>query len=440
MTELDEAAPASEGVDDVSSVPRSAADGSPPVDSFNPADPALHADPYPAYRTLRDRYPVMRGPLGVFLVSRYEDCETLLRDRRMGKDFANSKFFQQIMGDAGDEPPPFLGLGLDDWDAKLFMLTDPPEHTRLRALVSQAFTPATVTALNDAVTGIVDDLLSGVPDRFDLMERLAAPMPIRVLSTMLAIPAEDEHRFTAWSAEIAGLLDLDVALPPEAAEARRTAVAECTGYFVELAQRRGDSRDDDLISRLVRARDEEGALTTQEIAATCVLLVVAAQETFSNLLGNAVILLSRHPEVFSRLAEEPAVMDRVLEEILRLEPPAHQVGRIALERIELHGQVIEPGDAVILLVASANRDERVISDPDVFDIDREDRTHLSFGRGIHYCLGAPLATMMAKEAFIGLTKRFSSVRRTEETVTYKPGMGLRGPAALPVAVRKRGPQ
>lgn len=407
------------------------------ISAPNMTDPAIHADPYPLYRTLRDEYPVLRGPLGAWLISRYEDCEFLLRDRRMGKDFANSTFFQQIMGEAGAEPPPFLGLGLDGFDAKLFMLTDPPEHTRLRGLVSQAFTPAVITALRPAVTAVVDELLNELPERFDLMERLGAPMPIRVLGTMLGIPAEDQPRFTEWSAEVAGLLDLDVDLPPEAAKARRAAVAECTTYFLDLAQKRSGGDGDDLISELVRARDEGGRLTTEEIAATCVLLVVAAQETFSNLLGNSAIIFARHPQAFTRLAEDPAVMDATLDEILRMEPPAHQVGRIALEQIELHGQRIQRGDAVILLVASANRDERVFPDADTFNIHRRGRGHLSFSRGIHYCLGAPLATMMAKEALSGLTACVVSMQMTEPTVTYKPGMGLRGPLRLPLRVERR---
>lgn len=405
--------------------------------TFNLADPTLQADPYPAYRILRDEFPVLRGPLGAWLVSRYEDCEMLLRDRRMGKDFASSKFFEQVMGAAGDEPPPFLGLGLDDWDAKLFMLTDPPEHTRLRGLVSQAFTPAIITALSGKTAAIVEDLLGELPERFDIMERLATPMPIRVLGTMLGIPAEDQAQFTEWSAEIAGLLDLDVELSPEVARARREAVAACTTYFVDLATLRATSAADDLISTLVRARDEDGALTTQEIAATCVLLVVAAQETFSNLLGNAAILFSRHPHAFSRLVAEPETMDVTLDEILRMEPPAHQVGRIALQEVELHGRLIEPGDAVILLVAAANRDERVFTAPDTFDINRGGRGHLSFSRGIHYCLGAPLALMMAKEAMLGLTARLTAMELADEKITYKPGMGLRGPARLPLVGAKR---
>ncbi|MFG2723184.1 cytochrome P450 [Streptomyces sp. NPDC048416] len=420
---------------EIETAPISGDEGGHPA--FSLADPALQADPYPAYRVLRDEFPVLRGPLGAWLVSRYEDCEMLLRDRRMGKDFANSKFFEQVMAAAGDEPPPFLGLGLDDWDAKLFMLTDPPEHTRLRGLVSQAFTPATITALRASVAAIVADLLGDLPERFDIMERLATPMPIRVLGTMLGIPAEDQAQFTEWSAEIAGLLDLDVELSPEAAKARRAAVAACTTYFVELATRRATSDGDDVISTLVRARDEGSALTTQEIAATCVLLVVAAQETFSNLLGNAAIIFARHPGAYTRLCAEPETLDATLDEILRMEPAAHQVGRIALQDVELHGRHIEQGDAVILLVAAANRDERAFTDPDTFDIDRTGRGHLSFSRGIHYCLGAPLALMMAREALLGLTARLTAMQLAEDTITYKPGMGLRGPARLPLVVEKR---
>ncbi|WP_045704573.1 cytochrome P450 [Streptomyces rubellomurinus] len=403
---------------------------------FNPADPALQANPYPAYRLLRDAFPALQGPHNVWLISRYEDVEALLRDRRLGKDFSNSTFFEQITGAEGDDPLPFLGV--DDLDAKLFMLTDPPEHTRLRGLVAQAFTPATITALRESVAEIVDELLGELPERFDIMDRLATPLPIRVLGTMLGIPEEDRERFTLWTREIAALLDFDTVLTPEQSKARRVAVAECTGYFVELATRRDGTEGDDIVSQLVRARDEGSALTTHEIAASCLLIVVAAQETFSNLIGNAALVFARHPEALAHLADDPKTTDATINEILRLEPPAHQVGRIALEEVELHGKTIKPGEAVILMVGSANRDERVFTDPDTFLLDREGPGHLSYSRGIHYCLGGPLATMMAREALLGLATRITSLELADKDVTFKPGStGLRGPAQLPLVVTKR---
>ncbi|QKW07491.1 cytochrome P450 [Streptomyces sp. NA04227] len=422
------------------SAPEVPADGPAPGGvSFDPTDPGLQQNPYPAYAFLRENLPVMRGPLGVWMVSRYEDCEALLRDRRMGKDFANSKFFEQIMG-SSEELPPFLGFGLDDFDAKMFLLTDPPEHTKLRGLVSQAFTPAIINAMRPRIASIVDELLGELPAEFDLMERLATPMPIRVLGSMLGIPEADQEQFTSWSVQIAGMLDLDVELPPEVAATRRAATGACTTYFLELAERRAaeGGQGEDLISHLVRARDEGSALSTQEIAATCVLLVVAAQETFSNLIGNSGMVFARHPEAFTGLAADPDSIDGVINEIMRLEPPAHQVGRIALEKFDLHGEVFEPGDAVILLVAAANRDERAFPEPDTFRADRDGRPNLSFGRGIHYCLGAPLANLMAREALTGLTRRITSVQLTQETIDFKPGLGLRGPAKLPVRVERRG--
>lgn len=405
---------------------------------FDPTDPSFRADPYPVYRELRENHPAVRGPLGAWAVSRYEDCDLLLRDRRMGKDLGNSEYFARAAGDTEAEEAPFLGLGIDGWDSQLFKLLDPPDHTKLRALVSQAFTPAVIDGLKDSTAAVVDELLGELPDRFDVMERLGAPLPIRVLGDMLSIPSEDHEIFVQWSTEIAHILELGAEPSEDVAIRCQKAVAECTAYFVELLEKRASAGGDDLLSRLARARDlAEGGLTLHQIAAVCVLLVVPGLDTFSNLMGNAAVLFARHPEVLPRLAAEPESADAVLDEILRLEPPTHASWRVALEPVEMHGQTIEPGDVVLLLIAAANRDERVFESPETFALGGNSRKHLSFGRGIHYCAGDLLSRLMAKEAFKGLARRIAGLSLVDEQVDYKPGIWLRGPSRLPVVVEHR---
>ncbi|MER6997785.1 cytochrome P450 [Streptomyces sp. NPDC000410] len=405
---------------------------------FDPADPEFRRDPYPVYRKLRDDHPVLRGPLGAWVVSRYKDTEVLLRDRRLGKDLSSTQFFAQAAGAEGEEPPPFLGLGMDGWDSNLFKLLDPPEHTRLRNLVAAPFTPSAVENLIKSVTVVVDELLDELPERFDVMDLLAMPLPVRVLGDMMGIPREDQELFTAWSSEIARILELGAEPPQDLAEACQKAVAQCTEYFVKVLQEREQGDGDDLISKLARSPKEiADDLTVHQIAAVCVLLIVPGLDTFSNLIGNAVALLAEHPEALTRLAEDPALADDVVDEVLRLEPPTHASWRVATEPIELHGETIQPGDVVLLMLAAANRDERVFPDPDSFTLGAHGRKHLSFGRGIHYCLGDNLSKLMAKEALIGLAKRAATLTLEDDEVALKPGIWLRGPSRLPVVVERR---
>ncbi|MFD0384179.1 cytochrome P450 [Streptomyces stramineus] len=283
----------------------------------------------------------------------------------------------------------------------------------------------------------VDELLDGLPERFDVMDLLGAPLPIRVLGDMMGIPREDHEVFTRWSTEIAHILELGAEPSEDVAIACQKAVTECTDYFTDLLEKRGDQGEDDLLSQLARARDFGEGLTIRHIAAVCVLLVVPGLDTFANLVGNAAVLFARHPEVLPGLAAEPETADAVLDEILRLEPPTHASWRVAIEPLELHGHEIKKGDVVLLLLAAANRDERVFPDPEIFNPGAHSRKHLSFGRGIHYCVGDMLSRLMAKEAFNGLARRVTSLKLEDEEVAYKPGIWLRGPARLPVLAERR---
>ena len=403
---------------------------------FDPTDPGFRADPYPTYRRLRAAGPVHRGFLGLRTVVRYEECAALLRDPRLGKDFRKSKFYDVVMAASDGNPPPFLGFGVEG-GATPFVLTDPPEHTRLRALVGAPFTPSLVRGMTGWVERTVDELLDAVPDEFDLVPALADPLPVRLLGKLLAVPEQDFAQFTEWNHEMAGVLDLDLNIPPEIAARRRSAIAECTGYFLELANRRVTAPGDDLVSGLVHAREGDDGLTPHEVAATCALLMTAAAETTANLVASGVLVFSRHPDAYARLVADPGLAAGAVEEMLRYEPPAQETGRIALEDIRIGDAVIEAGEPILVMMGCANRDERRFPDGDRFVIDRNDKGHLAFGLGIHYCLGAPLARLMAETVFRAVAHRFPAIEVTVPSPRYKDGFGLRGPAELPVAVTRR---
>ncbi|MFH8367328.1 cytochrome P450 [Streptomyces sp. NPDC018031] len=401
---------------------------------FDPTDPAFRADPAPVYRLLRDTAPVLDAAPGLWVVSRHADCERLLRDRRLGKNLAGSRMAAEATG-AATEDPSFLGVGLEGWDAKLFDLLDPPGHTRLRGLVAGSFTPAVIAALEESTAAFAGAALDALPAAFEVMEHLAAPLAARVIGDLLGIPRSDQARFQQWSSAIARILEPGAAPPEEQAAACRRSLAECTGYFVGLLETR-TGHGTDLISQLARSRTLHDEFTAHQLAAICVLLVVPGLDTFANFLGNAVEACTRWPEPLRAVAAEPERTDDVVDELVRLASPTQASWRVALEPVEVHGRTFAAGDVVLLLLGSANRDERVFADPDDFRLDRPRREHLAFGRGIHYCVGDKLSRMMAAAALRALAERYGGLRLTAAAVP-KPGVWSRGPARLPVAAEPR---
>ncbi|MBH5334450.1 cytochrome P450 [Streptomyces pactum] len=372
---------------------------------------------------------------GTWLVSRYADCEPLLRDRRMGKNLGSSRMAAEATGAAAAEDPSFLGVGLEGWDAKLFELLDPPGHTRLRSLVAGSFTPAVIATLRDAAARFTAELLDAAPDRFEIMEGLAAPLAARVIGDLLGIPREDRSRFQSSVARIARILEPGAAPPPEQAARCREALAECTTYFVHLLEMR-TGHGDDLISRLARSRELDDEFTRHQLAAICVLLVVPGLDTFAGIVGNTVELCARRPGLLPALAAAPDSADALVDEVVRLASPTQASWRVALEPVELHGVTIEAGDVVLLLLGSANRDERVFEDPDSVRLDRPARRHLAFGRGIHYCVGDVLSRMMLTEVLLAMAGRFTGVALAGDPVP-KPSLWSHAFARLPVALTRR---
>ncbi len=392
-------------------------------------DPVSRADPYPLYRRLRERGPVQLPTANLTVLSTYHACDEVLRHPSSSSDRLNSTIAQQQIAD-GATPRPLGPPG--------FLFLDPPDHTRLRRLVSKAFAPKIVNALRPDVTELVDGLLDQVAERdqFDVVADLAYPLPVAVICRLLGVPLADEPKFSHASALLAQALDPFVISDddrPAIISERMRAGRWLREYLHGLVEQRRLCPDDDLMSRLIAVEESGDQLTEDEIVSTCSLLLIAGHETTVNLIANAVLALLCAPGQWSALAFDAGRASAVIEETLRYDPPVQLLGRIALQDISIGDTAIVKGDSMMLLVAAAHRDPAEFDRPDVFDPDRDAFRHLAFGRGPHFCLGAPLARLEGGVALSAVTARFPSARLGGEP-QYKPNVTLRGLAALPVSI------
>ena len=365
----------------------------------------VRANPYPLYRQLREQDPVHRLRLiGAWVLTRYDDVDALLRDHRR---FANE------------------GRDFGYLDFVTLLALDPPDHTRLRSLVSQAFASRTVSDLESRIQRIVDGLLDAVADqeRLDLMKALAHPLPLIVIAEMLGVPARDIDRFEAWSKDLA--LITEPGLRVRQIRRARKASDELFEYFEGIIeQRRRDPRDD-LISTLLAAEEAGDRLTRDEMLATLLLLLVAGNETTRNLIGNGTLALLKNPDQLQRLAADPSLLTSAIDELLRYDSPVQLSGRIAREDTTIGGKRIRAGQRVVGVLGAANRDPAVFANPDTLDIGRRDQSHLAFGRGIHHCLGSSLAVLEGRIAFASILERFAAMRLVAEP-RYRNQLALRG--------------
>jgi cytochrome P450 len=391
---------------------------------FNPLDPAFRIDPYPLYARMLREAPVYPSPLGSIVLSRYADCEGVLKNQKLwSADFRNAA---NNVGLGAD----FDVLGVD----RPFLFLDPPDHTRLRRLVQKAFTPRVVEELRPRVQQLVDGMLDEAEEKgsLEVIEDLAYPLPVIVISEMLGVPPEDHVQFRVWSASLAKSLDPANSLTPGGGAELRAVLLEFDAYFRGLiAKRRAEPRDD-LLTALIAAEDEGDKLTEGELLATARLILVAGHETTVNLIANGILQLLRHPDQLAMLRENPDLAVSATEEVLRFDPPVQLTGRIAMDDTEFDGVAVPKGHSVVCLIGAANRDPAQFERPGAFDITRNDDRHLAFGFGIHYCLGAPLARIEGQIALSTDARRFPDLHLLSDEVEYKPNIVLRGLAALPV--------
>jgi cytochrome P450 len=392
-------------------------------------DPANRADPYAVYKQFRDRGPMHLPEANLTVFSAYRDCDEALRHPSSSSDRLKSTVAQRLLADGATArpmgPPGFLFL-------------DPPDHTRLRKLVSKAFVPKVVNELQPDITELVDGLLDRIAERgrFDVVSDLAYPLPVAVICRLLGVPLEDEPGFSHASALLAQALDPFFTItgePSQGMEERIQAGQWLRGYLHELIGQRRSQPGDDLMSRLIAVEESGDQLTEDEIVSTCSLLLIAGHETTVNLIANAILAMLHHPRQWAALGADADRAQAVIEETLRYDPPVQLVARIAADDMTIGDTTVVKGDSMMLLLAAAQRDPAEFERPETFDPDRNAFRHLAFGRGLHYCLGAPLARLEAAVALSAVTARFPEARLDGEPV-YKQNVTLRGLSTLSVAV------
>jgi cytochrome P450 len=388
------------------------------------ADPATLPDPYPVLTGLREASPFAEFDGALVVVGRHADCAAVLRHPNASSQRGTS-LLAPVTQRRARERPSFLSL-------------DPPDHTRLRRLVSKAFTPRTIARLEPRIRAITSELLTAAAaaGQLEVVSQLAYPLPVRIISEMLGVPIEDHPRFAGWSARLAHSLQPGFGLAPEQAQARAdgadVASAEFAVYFRELIAVRRARPQPDLLSALISAEDSGDQLTEDELIATCVLLLVAGHETTVGLISNAILALLRHPDQFELLREHPELAAGAVEETLRYDAPVQLTGRVARGGMEIGAVTARDRALVMLLLAAAGRDPAAFPDPDRFDIRRGAANHLAFGAGLHFCLGAPLARLEATIALGELARRVVAPELAPDGLSYKPNLNLRGPDRLVV--------
>jgi pimeloyl-[acyl-carrier protein] synthase len=391
---------------------------------FNPFDPEFRANPYPHFPALLDGPPrQLKLFLPTTVIARYDDVVTVLHDHeRFTVRRPEIPFRERI--------DPFGG-------APTILTADPPVHSRLRRLVSKAFTPRRVRELEPRVREITTELLSRATDSsgVEAMAMLANPLPVIVIAELLGVSADDHAQFKQWSNDLITSFGQEMGSGPSAAGL--AAKDELRRYLAEAIKQRSANPADDLISALVTARDESDALSENELLAFVVLLLLAGNETTTNLIGNGLLALCRHPEQQQRLRENRELIPKAVEEMLRYDPPVQMTVRVPTATTSVGGTEIAEGTIAFILLAAANHDPAHFPSPENFDVAREPNEHVSFGEGIHFCLGAPLARLEGAIAIEQMLDKFPRLQLADPNakMAYRGSMALRGLSELHLAAR-----
>ncbi len=409
-----------------------------PTGRFDPFHPAVHEDPYPFYASLRQRDPLHWGmPFlstqpGAWYASRYDDVVRFLKDPAYVKNL-RTVHPPEMLPPVPDEIRFYAEMA-----RHAILLNDPPDHTRLRKLVSQAFTPRMIERLREPIAALASQLLddvesAGASCQLDLIADYAFPLTLHVIATLIGVPDDQRELLSRWSSVLIRTLDL---APSQATFVEASRVSrEAFAFFQSLLVERRAHPHDDLLSSLIAAHDREDKLTEEELIVMCSLLLIAGFDTTINLIGNGMLALLQHPGQLALLRERPQLLPSAVEELLRYEPSTQKALRYATEDRELHGRRIEKGQAVIALLASANRDPAVFAEPDRLDITRAENRHLGFGTGIHICLGAPLARLEGQIAIGTLVRRYPRMSLLDDKPSWRDDLvTFRRLARLPVAL------
>ena len=390
----------------------------------NPDTMDLKANPHDAYRRLRESQPVNLQPDGQWRITRYRDIQKLLKHSHSGMRHLNGLIPRETR---------------EETEASKFMLRmDPPDHDRLRGLVSKAFTPRALTAIRPRIQQQLDRELDQLAcrDEMDLVQDLALPVPAASMCAMLGVPFEDRDR-------LSGLVSLATyrlakAAFPDLQDRAEAAILELADYMVNLIDRRRSSPSNDILSALIAAEEAGDRLSVEELLQQSIGLLIAGLETTIGLIGNGMVCFSRYPGQFELLREQPALAESAVEECLRFEPSVPVTVRVLWEDTEFSGTTIPADTPVWAILIAANRDSSVFTDPDRFDITRREAKHCSFGGGIHFCLGSHLARMNAEVAFTSMASRFQGVEVDESRIQWAPSL-FRIPASIPAKLHRSKP-
>lgn len=389
----------------------------------NPFDPAFKDNPYPFLRRLREYDPVNETPIGLYRLTRYDDVIHMLKEVPSAVRMADGSVFG--------------GVNLSGGPSEFILRQDPPDHTRLRRLMNQAFTPRAVQRMREHVDEIVAQQLNRVAaaGEMDVISDLALPVPSTVICEMMGVPLSDRDKFTEWTSAATHLLAAALA-PQELVQRGMAAAAQLVAYFTDLIAERRKSLGDDILSGLIRAEEEGDRLSSSELIAQSIGLLIAGFETTIGLIGNGVRALIQHPDQLALLQQSPELIAGAVEECLRFDGPILLTIRITREDTRFGDKFIPRDRPVMNLLSSANRDPEHFNDPDRFDITREDNDHLAFGGGVHFCLGAHLARMETQAAIGGLTRRFKDIELLSDELVWGPSL-FRVLGKLPIRFRSR---
>jgi pimeloyl-[acyl-carrier protein] synthase len=402
--------------------------GSSALSLYHLLDPEVLANPYPLFQRLRTEDPVHWDVfLHTWVVTRYVDVLEVLHKFSANRTHTPVKLSAMGLGDMG----PLAQLMV-----KMMLFMDPPEHSRLRSLASSAFSPARVAVLRTHIREIVKRLLDEVQDKgeMDVIHDLGDPLPAIVTTEMLGVPTSDRHQLKAWSTDFAEMLG-NFQHNPEHAPRMLRAVQEMTSYFQDQVRRQKDRPGEGLVHSLMAAEVDGDRLTEEEVVATCIVTMVGGLETTTNLIGNGVLTLLRNPGEMERLRNDLSLIPSAVEEMLRYESPSQHTGRLAPDDVEMGGKLIRKGQAVMAVMAAANRDPERFPEPDRFDISRSDNRHLAFGWAAHFCFGAALARVEGQEVFEAIMRRLHDMELKPGRLTWRNNLGLRGMTALPIKFR-----